>query len=142
MQQNYHAIIINISQIDKRIFKRYKILNIKKRFLGLLKLYKITVPETDIENVAKEVQLNMSTKLKKEWYATFYNSERCIIVFRNKIFHLSTNGIHPVYQQKINTARADEKIKWDEMLTYAKTLGIPDNQLDFLPSDYKTEIYC
>jgi len=142
MQQDYHAVIINISQIDKSIFERYKILDIKKRFLGLLKLYRINVPETDIENAAKEVQLNMSTKLKKEWYATFYNAERCIIVFRKKVFHLSTNGIYPVYQQKINTARADEKIKWDEMLMYAKTLGIPDKQLDFLPSDYKIEVYC
>ncbi|MDD4434182.1 MAG: hypothetical protein PHN48_10905 [Parabacteroides sp.] len=53
-----------------------------------------------------------------------------------KIFYLSGKGITPVYQKCINTSHADDKQKWDEMISYAKTLGIPDEQCDFLPEDF------
>jgi len=77
-------------------------MEVRKRFLGLVKLYKITVPEENIQETITSVQENMSSKLKKEWYATFYNLEKVIIVFRQKTFELSTNGIIPIYQQLLN----------------------------------------
>jgi len=54
----------------------------------------------------------MSRKLNKEWYAAFHNTDN-----------------------------AKDKQCWDEMLNYAKALGIPDSQLDVLPPESKTEIY-
>lgn len=48
MIDNYHAIIINLSQIDKSIFKQFNVIDIRKRFLSIIKLYKITVPKEDI----------------------------------------------------------------------------------------------
>jgi len=141
MVNNYHAVIINLSQLDTSIFKHFNIIDIQKRFLGAVKLYKITVPEENIQEAVASVQANMSSKLKKEWYATFYNSEKAIIVFRKKKFELLTNGIVPVYQKKLETTNADDKKHWDEMISYAKSLGIPDSQLDFLPPDYREENY-
>jgi len=141
MVNNYHAVIINLSQLDTSIFKHFNIIDIQKRFLGAVKLYKITVPEENIQEAVASVQANMSSKLKKEWYATFYNSEKAIIVFRKKIFELSTNGIAPVYLKELETTNADDKKYWDEMISYAKSLGIPDSQLDFLPPDYRAENY-
>jgi|GEM_PF-657942 len=141
MENNYHAVIINLSQLDTSVFKSFNIINIQKRFLGIIKLYKISVHEKDIPETVSIVQSNMSRKLKKEWYVTFYNSERAIIVFRNKKFELSTNGITPMYQKKLNTINAADKEIWDKMICYAKSLNIPDSQLDFLPVGYKTENY-
>lgn len=141
MVNNWHAVIINLSQLDINIFRNFNIINIKKRFFGIVQLYKITVPEEDIKEAISSIQANMSSKLKKEWYATFYNPEKAIIVFRNKKFELSTNGITPVYQQRLNTTNADDKKHWDEMIRYAKSLNIPDSQLDFLPPGFRTESY-
>lgn len=141
MTNNYHAVIINLSQIDMTIFKHYSVMNIQKRFLGIVKIYKISVPEWDIPKAVSIVQENMSKKLKKEWYATFYNPEKAIIVFNKKKFELSTNGITPVYKQKLDTTNADDKKHWDEMISYAKSLKIPDSQLDFLPPDFRGETY-
>ena len=83
----------------------------------------------------------MSRKLKKEWYATFYNPEVAIVVFRDKIFKLSTDGIIPEYQKEIDTANASDKENWDNMINYAKSLHIPGNQLDFLPPNFRKETY-
>lgn len=141
MANSYHAEIINFSQNDIGIFKHFNIIDVRKRFWGIVKIYKIAIPEKDIQETINRVQSNMSRKLKKEWYATFYNSEKAIVVFRKKIFKLSTAGIMPVYQHKLDTANSVDKKNWDEIISYAKLLNIPDNQLDFLPPDFKTERY-
>jgi len=141
MSNSYHAVIINLSQLNKKVFKRFTIIEMKKRFLGIVKLYKIAIPESEIQEAVLNIQANMSNKLKKEWYAAFYNSEKAIIVYRKKIFELSANGIVPVYQQLLDTTNAVEKESWDEMIIYAKSLGIPNNQLDFLPSNFLEENY-
>jgi len=141
MADNYHAVIINLSQLDKGIFTHFNIIDIQKRLFGIIKLYKISVPEKDIQKAVSSFQANMSNKLKKEWYATFYNAEKAIIVFRKKIFELSANGITPIYQQKLDTTNAADKKHWDEMISYAAQLNIPDSQLDFLPPDFRTENY-
>ncbi|MFA9466894.1 MAG: hypothetical protein ACERKN_21785 [Velocimicrobium sp.] len=130
-----------MSQLDKSIFKRFIIIEVKKRFLGIVKLYKISIPEADIQEAVISIQANMSNKFKKEWYATFYNSEKIIIVFRQKKFELFASGIIPVYQTLLDTTNAVDKRRWDEMISYAKSLGIPERQLDFLPLNFNKETY-
>ena len=56
-----------------------------------------------------------------------------IVVFRKRVFKLSGKGINPVYQKCIDTTSADDREKWDEMIEYAKSLGVPEEQCDFLP---------
>lgn len=141
IMKSYHAEVINLSLKDKRIIKKYPILNVKKRFLGLVKIFTISVSEEDIEDTVKYFQCNMSTALRKEWYITFHTAEKVIVVFRRKIFVLSGKGITPVYQKCIDTSHAEDKKKWDEMLEYAKTLGIPAEQCDFLPEDFNKQDY-
>lgn len=141
MQDNYHAVIINLSQKTKEIFNQYKVMKIQKRFLGLLKLYKIEVPESDIENAIDIVQSNMSNKLSKEWYAVFYNSKIAVIVFKKRVFRASTKGIIPEYQKVLDTSKAEDKNTWDEIIIFGKSLGIPDSQLDFLPPNFANEQY-
>ena len=36
------------------------------------------------------------------------------------------------YEKMLN----EDKDGWDEMIQYAKSLGVPDEQLDFLPEDF------
>lgn len=137
----YHAEIINLSLKNNNMIEKFPILNTKKRFLGYVKIYTISISEKNIVETVKMFQDNISTKLKKEWYITFHNAERVIIVFRKRIFNLNGKGIMPVYQKILNTSNAEDKEKWDEMISYANSLGIPDSQCDFLPEDFDKQEY-
>lgn len=139
--KSYHAEVINLSLKDKTMLKKYPVLHIKKRFLGYVKIYTISIAENDIEKAVQAFQSNMSTALNKEWYITFHTAENVIVVFRKRIFNLSGRGITPIYQKCIDTSHAEEKQKWDEMIAYAKSLGIPDSQCDFLPEDFNKNGY-
>lgn len=137
----YHAEVINLSLKNDKILEEFQILETKKRFLGIVKIHTIAIPEKDMEKSVRMFQKNMSTKMKKEWYITFHNAEQIIIVFRKRIFYLSGKGIIPVYQKLLDISGAEEKEKWEELIQYAKLLGIPDNQCDFLPENFRTQIY-
>ncbi len=80
--RSYHAEVINLSLKDKKMIKKFPVLKCQNRFLGLCKIYTISIPEKDIEDEVKAFQKNMSTVLKKEWYITFHTSENAIVVFR------------------------------------------------------------
>ena len=56
----YHGIIINMSQKDRSVFKRLKIIGKKKFLFGLLTLFKVRVVENQIDEVIKALQKNMS----------------------------------------------------------------------------------
>ena len=123
------------------MIKKFPVLKCQSRFFGLCKIYTISIPEKDIEDEVKAFQKNMSTALKKEWYITFHTSENAIVVFREKIFGMSCKGIVPVYKKRIDTSHAKDKQRWDDMIQYAKSLGVPDEQCDFLPEDFTKQEY-
>lgn len=123
------------------MLKKFPIIKCQSRFLGLCKIYTISIPEKNIDESVNAFQQNMSTALNKEWYITFHTSENVIIVFREKVFNLSGKGIKPVYQKCIDTADAEDKDNWEEMIQYAKSLGIPDEQCDFLPENFAQQEY-
>ena len=133
----YHAEIIDISLMDAEMIRQFEILDIRKRFCGLLKIYTIAVPEEKAEDVAVKFQKNLGTKLHKEWYISVHNAEHAFIVFRNRIFSLSTKGICVVHGRKLNVANAEDKDKWEEVIAYAIALGVPENQCDFLPEGFE-----
>lgn len=138
---NYHAEVINLSLRNKKILANYTIQSVRKRFLGLLKIYTITVPADSVDDVITSFQKNMSTKLNKEWYITFHTNEDAIIVFRQKIFPLDTKDIQPVFQQQIDVSGMEDNLEWKNMISYAKSIGVPDNQCDFLPLDFRDQDY-
>ena len=139
--ESYYAEVINLSLKDKKMLKKFPIIKCQSRFLGLCKIYTISIPEKNIDESVNAFQQNMSTALNKEWYITFHTSENVIIVFREKVFNLSGKGIKPVYQKCIDTADAEDKDNWEEMIQYAKSLGIPDEQCDFLPENFAQQEY-
>lgn len=137
----YHGKVINLSLRDVTILNKFKIINIKKRFLGFVKIYTIELPSDKIENIAKYFQSNISTNLKKEWYITIHNRERIIIIFRTRIFDLSGKGITPVHGKILDISYAEDRENWNEMINYALKIGIPDSQCDFLPEDFSERTY-
>ncbi len=59
----------------------------------------------------------LSSNLKPEkWYAHFWNGDDVIAIFPNKIFNFKHSN----------------KSTWTEAINYGKSLGIPQEQLDFL----------
>lgn len=140
--ENYHAEILNLSLKNKKLLKKYAMLECRKRFLGLCKIYTLIIPEREIDDAVSMFQSNLNTALNKEWYITFHTAEKVIIVFREKVFRVSGKGIIPVYQKCIDTSGAEDKHTWDEIVAYAKSLGVPDEQCDFLPEDFAKIEYC
>ena len=132
----YRAEVVNLSLKNVNVINNYKTIDIKKRFWGFVKIYTLLIPSKKIEETVNYFQSNMSTRLKKEWYITFHNENEVIIVFRSKIFKLSPKGISPVHGKLIDISSAEQKNEWNEMINYAKSLGIPDSQCDFLPEKF------
>lgn len=67
----YYGEVINLSLRDISMLKKFKIVDIKKRFLGLVKIYTVELPSKKIEEIAKDFQSNMSTSLKKNGILPF-----------------------------------------------------------------------
>lgn len=131
----YHAEVVNLSLKNVDIINNYKTIDIKKRVWGFVKIYTLLIPSEKIDEAVNYFQSNMSIRLKKEWYITFHNENEVIVVFRSKIFKLSPKGILPVHGKLIDISSAEQKNEWNEMINYAKSLGIPDSQCDFLPEE-------
>lgn len=123
----YHGIIVDISQRDRAIFKRIRIIGRKRVFPGLVILYKVEVGEEDIRDLIRAVRKNMADRVlfkKQEFYAHFYRDDELIIVFREKTFTVST-----------------DRHTWSAALEYGKSLRISEKQLDFIPNRVEDERY-
>jgi hypothetical protein len=123
----YHGIIINQSQKNKSIFKKLKIIGKKKVFFGLVVLFKISVNKENLNDIIKSIQENMASNLfilKQEYYAHFYRKNELIIVFKNRVFYVTT-----------------DKNTWKEAIDYGKSLNIIEKQLDFTPNKIEDEKY-
>ena len=116
--ENYHGIIVNVSQKDKSIFDRLKIIG-EKKSLGWI-LYKVEVKPGEIKKKIKEFQENMV----EGFYFHFYINNELIVVFNKKVFYAKT-----------------DKSTWDGIIEYGKSLKIPEKQLDFFPCKEEDETY-
>lgn len=121
----FYGEVINLSLRDISMLKKFKIVCIKKRFLGLAKIYTVELPSEKIEEIAKNFQSNMSTNLKKEWYITFHNRERVMVIFRTRIFYLSGKGITPIHGKILDISHAEDKENGNELISYAKNYVKP-----------------
>lgn len=75
--------------------------------IGRWHLYWVEVSEDEIKEISKE--------LKEGWYAHFWQNKKVIVIFKDKRFKIDF----------------DNKETWKEVLEYGKSLGIPEEQLDF-----------
>ena len=123
--ENYHGIIVNLSQKNKSIFKRLNIVGVRKVLFGIIKIYKIDTSEKEINELIQEIQMNMSKSIlmiNQEFYAHFYRKNELIIIYRNKIFSVTM-----------------DKKTWEEAIKYGRSIGIKEKQLDFIPNRIEDE---
>jgi hypothetical protein len=123
----YHGIVINLSQKDQSIFKSFNIIGKKKVIFNLLVINKISVHSNDIEKSIKILQENMRYQywpFIKGFYFHFYQNNELIVVFKDKVFHIITNPE-----------------TWKDAIEYGINKGIPKTQLDFFPCKIADEMY-
>jgi len=116
--KDYHGILVDVSQKDKSILNKLKILGQKKD--GGWILYKIECEPEKIEDIIKQLQKNMVDG----FYFHFYRDNELIVIFKKRIFRITI-----------------EKSSWNEVIKYGKTLNIPKEQLDFFPCKIEDETY-
>ncbi|PKM76556.1 MAG: hypothetical protein CVU90_12090 [Firmicutes bacterium HGW-Firmicutes-15] len=118
-ENDYHGIIVNVSQSDKRIFPRLEILSSRTIIPGILILYKINIRPANLEETINHLQQNMRGKL---FYAHLYRNDELIVIFKYRIFKASP-----------------DKTTWQEVLAYGRSLHIPSFWLDFSPCRFEDE---
>ncbi len=116
-----HAIIVDKSLQDLTMLKGLNVLSEKKA--SDWTLYKVSVPESGLLKTIKMIQENMTEGL---WYFHFYNEDgsRLVIVYEDKVFYTDNNIEN-----------------WNEAIAYGKSIGIPLEQLNFVPNTFETEEY-
>ena len=117
--EKYHGILIDVSQKDKSIFNKLKILGQKEDHGWVF--YRVEIDLNKINDIIKQLQENM---VEKEFYFHFYKIDELIVVFKKKIFNVKTN-----------------KSTCDKVVEYGQSIGIPKEQLDFYPCKVEDEIY-
>jgi len=117
----YHGIIIKEGLKDQRVLFRMKILGTKKgRKWTLLR---VGVDENRVDEVLGLIQKNLVTE-PESYYSHFYRNRELVVVFPKKIFRLTL-----------------ERETWQPAINYGKSIGIPENELDFKPCRFGEETY-
>ena len=127
MSDEYHGIVLSISQKDKSIFKGLQVIGSKKALLGLITFYKIRIDSHQIDNIITNIQGNMARNIgpiKQEFYAHFYKDTELIIVYRDKSFRVTT-----------------DQATWANAISHGRSLNILGKQLDFTPYRFEDETY-
>lgn len=114
----YHGILVDDAFEDNSYPERYTVF--AKRTDDDWVIYAIEVEADVIDQVIGDIQVQMRSD--KPFYAHFYNDDELIVVFKEKVFHVT---------QMPST--------WEEIIKYGKTLGIPPTQLDFVPNTFEDE---
>lgn len=106
----WQGIILEESLEDPEFLKKLKI--IKKEVLddGDEDPWHANFVEIDEDMIDQ-----LKNELKQGWYAHFWQNRKVIAVFKEKKFEFDY----------------DNKDTWKDVLDYGKSLGIPEEQLDF-----------
>ena len=118
--EEYHGILVDVSQKDVSIFDKLKILGKRKTTDQKWTLYKLCVDSENIDRTIKRIQENMI----KGFYFHLYKNDELIVVFKDKIFKVKT-----------------DKSTWKNVVKYGKSLNISEKQLDFFPCKIEDETY-
>lgn len=116
----YHGIIVKEGLKDQSILKKLRILGEKRTEDWTL--LRVSVSENEINNVVKLIQKSLVTK--STYYAHFYRNRKLIIVFPQRTFTLTPN-----------------RETWKPAIEYGKSVGIPEEELDFKPCRFEEETY-
>ncbi len=125
--KEYVGYIIDKSIGNKKVIKELPITNRKKIWLGLITILEIKVSEKEFDNLIVILQENMTTQIgffKQEFYIHFYCGNELIVVFRQRVFHITS-----------------DKETWGDAISYGKNIGIIEKQLDFLSPEENQKRY-
>lgn len=118
----WHGIVLDLEFINPKYPESFTIFAKRKSKTNPWTLYGIEIDNQVFEKCIKDIQNNL--KNDQPYYAHFYNDENLVVVFKEKIFYVKPN---------IST--------WQSIIDYGKTLGIPQEQLDFWPNRFQDEIH-
>ena len=105
----FKGTVVENSLVDKKVLES---INIEKTYQsGDWILYDVLVNEQQIVRLSKSLA-------NGSWYMHFWEpgNDDIKVVFRNKIFDI----------------KFSDKSTWTDAVAYGKSIGIPDEQLDFL----------
>jgi hypothetical protein len=109
----YKGAIVAESLKDKNILRDINVLKVETSDDGEWHIYMVVVPEEFFNTLCKNI--NDGT-----WYAHFWNNRDVVAVFKNKIISFNF----------------DDKNTWGEVISYGRSLNIPEEQLDFIIDDF------
>jgi len=123
----YHGIVINLSQKDPSIWNSLDVIGEKAVIPGILALNKICVQPDDAGRAIQLLQENMRDNcwpFAKGFYFHLYRNDELIIVFKSRIFRVTT-----------------DPATWTEAMEFGLKQGISKRQLDFYPCRIADEKY-
>jgi len=111
--KSFKGTIVQESLTDDRILNQFKFLGFrvtdKEKPEDRWHLFTVQAPEKIIEKLADYIK-------PEKWYAHFWSGDDVIAVFPNKIFRFKFSN----------------KSTWKDAVKHGKSIGIPEEQLDFL----------
>jgi hypothetical protein len=111
MNKEYIGIVVEESLDDNRILNKLDFRKIHitghKNPTDRWHMYEVNVSKEEIEELSKHII--------EDWYMHFWKNADIIAIFKGKTFEFN-------YEDK-NT--------WSEVLRYGRSLGLPEEQLDF-----------
>ena len=116
----YHGIIIDQEFKDPSFPKKFKVF--AKKQDGSWGIYGVEIEDFKFEEMVKKVQENI--KDDQLWYCHFYNDEKLIVVFKDRVFEVKPSSS-----------------SWNPIIEYGRKLNIPEEQLDFWPNRFQDEIH-
>lgn len=116
----YHGIILDLEFENPEFIKHFKVFAKRKSVDASWMLYGIEIGDKKLTNTINNIQNNL--KSDEPYYAHLYNNKKIIVIFKNKVFYVSSN-----------------KITWKEFIEYGIKLGIPSHQLQVKPTSFDEE---
>ncbi len=101
---------------------KMEILGIKRT--GNWTLLRVGIGETRLRRLLGVVQRNLLTERSVPYYAHFYREGELIVVFPERTFHLKP-----------------DKSTWEPVVSYGRSMGIPEDELTFKPCKFEDETY-
>jgi len=118
----YHGIIVEESLLESSVLRSVKVLGRERgRDWTLLR---VGVAGSALEIVVERIRRNLKTENGVPFYAHFYRLGELIVVFPERIFRMTPS-----------------KDTWAPVVSYGKSVGIPLEQLDFMPCRFEDETY-
>lgn len=119
---DYHGIIVQEGLRNPSVLDGVTVLGEKRG--RVWQLFRVGVPETLLPTVIAKIQANLRIEDGVPFYVHFYRSDELVVVFPDCVFRVTPR-----------------KETWAPVLTYGRSVGLPDGQLDFAPCRFEDETY-